>query len=163
MISYLNDTMIAMLVKLNATHYSIAKNYGRPYQNQISSFHFFTSNIANEKNCYPECAYFMPDMNSISLGKLSGFNIISRPNGIDTDLTPLYKDLTQYLSTAVVLETSSGQQALYINHILINDDKDLPSIKDDTFWDKVKSKYNIEKPKTIKLLEVDQLNYDLNN
>lgn len=86
--SQLNDEIINELKKLGATHYSNAYNYNNPYSN-ASSIHFFLSNEKDQNNSFPECAYFIPDMHSESLGKLSGFNVCHRPNCIDLDIRPL--------------------------------------------------------------------------
>lgn len=156
MISYLNDTMIAMLVKLNITHYSIQKSFDKPHHNEVSSLHFFSSDIKDSDGCLNEHAYYIPDMHSNALGKLSGFVQIDRKNGVNTNLISYDTELTNYISSAVILKSKSGASALYINNVLINDDKDLPNINNDTFWDCVKSKYKINKPETVYLSQADE-------
>jgi hypothetical protein len=90
--SLLNDKIINELKKLGATHYSQAFNYDKPHENNVSSIHFFTSNENNQNNGFPECAHFIPDMHSVSLGELSGFSICHRLNNFDTNLLPLTFD-----------------------------------------------------------------------
>jgi hypothetical protein len=162
-VSYLNNEMIALTLKLNVTHYSIAKNYDHPNNNQVSSIHFFTGDIPDEKNCFPECAYFIPSMHSNRFGALSGFSVINRPNGLDTKLIE-YTVSNRYISTAVIIEDQSEKyQALYLNNLLISDDVDLPKIHDDSFWLAVKKKYNVDKPKTIQFTDIDQKRFNRHN
>lgn len=160
MLLHLNDHLIVSLLKLNVKYYSLAKNFNKPYHNTISSIHFFENNIKDDNDCYSECAYFLPDMHSLSLGKLSGFNKLSRKNNVDKNLFRC-ENLAEYIYHTAILKSSNGEEALYINHVYINDDNDLPDISNNDFWNLVKEKYRIDKPKTINLSKFDQEVFDM--
>lgn len=82
-LSELNDKMIDRLKELKATHYSVAFNFDKPNHNKASSVHFFSSDKKDEKGYLDEVAYFNQDFHNFTRGELSGFNEISRKNGLD--------------------------------------------------------------------------------
>ncbi len=79
----LNDQIIERLKVIRASHVAFSHNFDKPYDKQTSSVHFFSSDIKGKKGL-PEVAYYMPGMNSKSLGDLSGFVEVERSNAIDT-------------------------------------------------------------------------------
>ena len=94
---YNNKKIMARLREMGATHFSNAYNYGvnkhspyeQDYSSSISSVYFFSSDKKDANGCYPEIAYFLPDMHCDSLGELSGFNECTRRNGVYANITPI--------------------------------------------------------------------------
>ncbi|URC15345.1 hypothetical protein GD1_221 [Paraglaciecola Antarctic GD virus 1] len=86
----LNTPILKQLIKLGVTHYSLAKNYGKPNQDQVSSVHFFTSDVPDDAGGYPEVAYMIPDFVDTFLPErkqtLIGFSKITRTNHFDINL-----------------------------------------------------------------------------
>jgi hypothetical protein len=79
----LNSNMVEALKQVGAKYMSASYNFDKPFQNVVSSYHFFKDNVLDANGTLPEVAYFMPSMNSYVLGKLSGFKLINRRNAID--------------------------------------------------------------------------------
>jgi len=98
----LSTNICRQITLLGATHYSLAKNYNKPYQHSVSSIHFFTSNVPDHSGALPEIAYFIPDLHSRELGALSGFKEISRLNSIDNvDVKPIPSDVFSHTNPIV--------------------------------------------------------------
>jgi hypothetical protein len=85
----LNKQILRKLKSLGATHYSIAKNFSFPHQNEISSFHFFSSDKPTSFGAYHELATFVPSLHISELGKLTGFHETNRLNALDTEIKPI--------------------------------------------------------------------------
>ena len=76
----LNDEMLDKLKELKAEHIVQERNYDR--RQEVSSIHFLGADMK-------EVAYLIPSMHCYSLGKLSGFNVISREYTIPEGLVSL--------------------------------------------------------------------------
>lgn len=90
MIGYITSEMLDTLIKLKVTHYSVARNFDKPNEHEISSVHFFDSNVRDDMGGFSEVAYYLPTMYD------NGFNKIQRSNQIDTGLVEYSNPLETY-------------------------------------------------------------------